>query len=380
MASAKKQKAGLQFDRYFTKEGVSPFDQYEYELRASVIRNTTGDAVFEMYNVEVPKEWSQVATDILAQKYFRKAGVPQADGSLGSETSIKQVAHRLADCWKQWGENDGYFSSKKDADIFYEELVYMIVGQLAAPNSPQWFNTGLYSTYGIKGKPQGHYYVDPVTEELKKSTSAYERPQPHACFILSVDDDLVNQGGIMDLWTREARIFKYGSGVGTNYSKIRGEGEKLSGGGTSSGLMSFLKIGDAAAGAIKSGGTTRRAAKMVCLDLDHPEIETFIDWKVKEEDKVAALIAAGYSSDYEGEAYRTVAGQNSNNSVRVSNKFFKALEEEKEWELIGRSNGKVMKTVDAKKLWEKIAYAAWRCADPGIQYDTTINEWHTCPK
>ena len=380
MASAKKQKAGLQFDRYFTKEGVSPFDQYEYELRASVIRNTTGDAVFEMYNVEVPKEWSQVATDILAQKYFRKAGVPQADGSLGSETSIKQVAHRLADCWKQWGENYGYFSSKKDADIFYEELVYMIVGQLAAPNSPQWFNTGLYSTYGIKGKPQGHYYVDPVTEELKKSTSAYERPQPHACFILSVDDDLVNQGGIMDLWTREARIFKYGSGVGTNYSKIRGEGEKLSGGGTSSGLMSFLKIGDAAAGAIKSGGTTRRAAKMVCLDLDHPEIETFIDWKVKEEDKVAALIAAGYSSDYEGEAYRTVAGQNSNNSVRVSNKFFKALEEEKEGELIGRSNGKVMKTVDAKKLWEKIAYAAWRCADPGIQYDTTINEWHTCPK
>ncbi len=380
MASAKKQKAGLQFNRYFTKEGVSPYDQYEYELRASVIRNTTGDAVFEMYNVEVPKEWSQVATDILAQKYFRKAGVPQADGSLGSETSIKQVAHRMADCWMQWGQEHNYFASAKDAGIFYDELVYMLVGQLAAPNSPQWFNTGLYSAYGIKGKPQGHYYVDPVTEELKKSTSAYERPQPHACFILSVDDDLVNAGGIMDLWTREARIFKYGSGVGTNYSKIRGEGEKLSGGGTSSGLMSFLKIGDAAAGAIKSGGTTRRAAKMVCLDLDHPEIETFIDWKVKEEDKVAALIAAGYSSDYEGEAYRTVTGQNSNNSVRISNKFFKALEEEKEWELIGRSNGKVMKTVDAKKLWEKIAYAAWRCADPGIQYDTTINEWHTCPK
>jgi len=380
MASAKKQKAGLKFNRYFTKEGVSPYDQYDYELRASVIRNTTGDAVFEMYNVEVPKEWSQVATDILAQKYFRKAGVPQADGSLGSETSIKQVAHRMADCWMQWGKEYRYFASAKDAGIFYDELVFMLVGQLAAPNSPQWFNTGLYSAYGIKGKPQGHYYVDPVTEELKKSTSAYERPQPHACFILSVDDDLVNAGGIMDLWTREARIFKYGSGVGTNYSKIRGEGEKLSGGGTSSGLMSFLKIGDAAAGAIKSGGTTRRAAKMVCLDLDHPEIETFIDWKVKEEDKVAALIAAGYSSDYEGEAYRTVTGQNSNNSVRISNKFFKALEEEKDWELIGRSNGKVMKTVNAKKLWEKIAYAAWRCADPGIQYDTTINEWHTCPK
>ena len=380
MAKINQRTAGLKFDRYFTKEGVSPFDMYNYELRSSVIRNTTGDAVFEMFNVEVPKEWSQVATDILAQKYFRKAGVPLADGSMGGETSIKQVAHRLADCWKQWGEQYGYFSDTSDANVFYEELVYMIIGQMAAPNSPQWFNTGLFSSYGIKGKPQGHYYVDPKSGELKKSTSAYERPQPHACFILSVDDDLVNAGGIMDLWTREARIFKYGSGVGTNYSKIRGEGEKLSGGGTSSGLMSFLKIGDAAAGAIKSGGTTRRAAKMVCLDLDHPEIENFIDWKVKEEDKVAALIAAGYASDYEGEAYRTVSGQNSNNSVRISNKFFKTLEENGEWELIGRSNGKVFKTLEARKLWEKISYAAWRCADPGMQYDTTINEWHTCPK
>ncbi len=374
------QTKGLKFSRYFTKEGTSPFDMYEYDTRSSVIRHTSGGVVFEMNNVEVPKEWSQVATDILAQKYFRKTGVPQPDGSTGSENSIKQVAHRLADCWMQWGEKHNYFASKDDARVFYEELVYMIIGQMGAPNSPQWFNTGLYSTYGIKGKPQGHYYVDPETEELKKSTSAYERPQPHACFILSVDDDLVNPGGIMDLWTREARIFKYGSGVGTNFSKIRGEGEKLSGGGTSSGLMSFLKIGDAAAGAIKSGGTTRRAAKMVCLDLDHPEIENFIDWKVKEEDKVAALIAAGYPSDYEGEAYRTVAGQNSNNSVRIPNKFFKVLEENGNWELIGRSTGKTFKTVEAKKLWEKIAYAAWRCADPGVQYDTTINEWHTCPK
>lgn len=381
MASKKKPTTGgLSFPRYFTRDGVNPYDQFEYELRSSVIRNTTGDAVFEMHNVEVPKDWSQVATDILAQKYFRKAGVPQPDGSTGSETSIKQVAHRLADCWRQWGEQYGYFASTQDAQIFYEEMAYMILAQMAAPNSPQWFNTGLFTAYGIKGKPQGHYYVDPDSGELKKSTSAYERPQPHACFILSVDDDLVNSGGIMDLWTREARIFKYGSGVGTNYSKIRGEGEKLSGGGTSSGLLSFLKIGDAAAGAIKSGGTTRRAAKMVCLDLDHPEIESFVEWKVKEEDKVAALIAAGYSSDYEGEAYRTVAGQNSNNSVRIPNTFFKALEQESDWELIGRTNGKVFKTVSARKLWEKIAYAAWRCADPGVQYDTTINEWHTCPK
>jgi ribonucleoside-diphosphate reductase alpha chain len=380
MATHKAENKGLKFERNFTREDITPFDMFEYDIRSSVIRNTTGDIVFEMNNVEVPNSWSQVATDILAQKYFRKAGVPMPDGSTGAENSIKQVAHRMADCWKQWGENYGYFASAKDAQIFYEELVFMIIGQYAAPNSPQWFNTGLYSTYGISGKPQGHYYVDPDTGKLKKSTSAYERPQPHACFILSVDDDLVNPGGIMDLWTREARIFKYGSGVGTNYSKIRGEGEKLSGGGTSSGLMSFLKIGDAAAGAIKSGGTTRRAAKMVCLDLDHPEIETFIDWKVKEEDKVAALIAAGYSSDYEGEAYRTVAGQNSNNSIRIPNSFFKTLAEDGEWELKARSNGQVMKKVNATKLWDKIAYAAWRCADPGVQFDTTINEWHTCPQ
>ncbi|MBC7874121.1 MAG: vitamin B12-dependent ribonucleotide reductase, partial [Ferruginibacter sp.] len=380
MAKKETKSAGLTINRYFTRAGVSPYDMFEYDTRTSVIRNTTGDVVFEMKNVEVPKEWSQVATDILAQKYFRKAGVPLADGGTGGENSIKQVAHRMADCWRQWGEKYNYFASSEDARVFYEEMAYMIIGQLAAPNSPQWFNTGLFSAYGIKGKPQGHYFVDPQTGELKKSTSAYERPQPHACFILSVDDDLVNPGGIMDLWTREARIFKYGSGVGTNYSKIRGEGEKLSGGGTSSGLMSFLKIGDAAAGAIKSGGTTRRAAKMVCLDLDHPEIENFIDWKVKEEDKVAALIAAGYSSDYEGEAYRTVAGQNSNNSIRIPNSFFKALAENGNWDLTGRSNGKVMKSIEAKKLWEKISYAAWRCADPGVQYDTTINEWHTCPK
>ena len=376
----KTEKKGLKFERFYTSEGKSAFDLFEYDLRSSVIRNPKGDAVFEMYNVEVPKGWSQVATDILAQKYFRKAGVPQPDGSLGGERSIKQVAHRLADCWKSWGERYGYFATAKDATVFYDELVYSLLDQMAAPNSPQWFNTGLYTAYGIKGKPQGHYFVNPDTGELEKSTSAYERPQPHACFILSVDDDLVNGGGIMDLWIREARIFKYGSGVGTNFSSIRGEGEKLSGGGTSSGLMSFLKIGDAAAGAIKSGGTTRRAAKMVCLDLDHPEIVDFIEWKMKEEDKVAALIAAGYDSHYEGEAYKTVAGQNSNNSVRVPNSFFHALEKGENWNLLARSTKAVMKSVPSRELWDKIAMAAWRCADPGVQYDSTINEWHTCPE
>jgi ribonucleoside-diphosphate reductase alpha chain len=371
---------GLKLNRYFTKDDISVYDLFNYDKRSSVIRNPSGDAVFEMNDVEVPSTWSQVATDILAQKYFRKAGVPQPNGTLGSEKSIKQVAHRMANCWKEWGVNYNYFASADDAQVFYDEIVYTIVGQLAAPNSPQWFNTGLHSSYGITGKPQGHYYVDPVTEKLSKSTSAYERPQPHACFILSVDDDLVNDGGIMDLWVREARIFKYGSGVGTNFSKIRGDNEKLSGGGYSSGLMSFLKIGDRAAGAIKSGGTTRRAAKMVCLDLDHPEIENFVNWKVEEEKKVAALIAAGYSSDYEGEAYRTVSGQNSNNSVRIPNAFFHALKGGNAWDLISRMSGKAIKTVPSQKLWDDIAFAAWACADPGVQFDTTINEWHTCPE
>lgn len=373
-------KKGLSFKRFFTKENHSPYDRFTYELRNSVIRNPNGDVVFEKKNVEVPASWSQVATDILAQKYFRRADVPQADGTTGGENSIKQVAHRMASCWMEWGQKHHYFSSEKDAQVFYDEVVYMIVGQYAAPNSPQWFNTGLYSAYGIKGKASGHYFVDPETEEMKTSTSAYERPQPHACFILSVDDNLLDEGGIMDLFIREAKVFKYGSGVGTNFSSLRAEGEKLSSGGHSSGLMSFLRIGDRAAGAIKSGGTTRRAAKMVCLDLDHPEIEQFINWKVEEENKVAALIASGYSSDYEGEAYRTVSGQNSNNSVRIPDLFFKALKENGKWNLTARTDGHVVKSLSAKKLWDEIANAAWRCADPGVQFDKTINDWHTCPE
>ena len=380
MPAKKQSSTALVFTRKFTKDGVSPYDMFEYDYRTSVIKNPSGEIVFQMDNVEVPKQWSQIATDILAQKYFRKAGVPQQDGTTGREKSSREVAHRMAHCWRVWGERYNYFKSENDAQIFYDELVYSILNQACVPNSPQWFNTGLHEVYGITGKPQGHYYVDQTDGMLKKSTSAYERPQPHACFILSVDDDLVNDGGIMDLWVREARIFKYGSGVGTNYSSIRGENEKLSGGGTSSGLMSFLKIGDRAAGAIKSGGTTRRAAKMVCLDMDHPEIVEFVNWKVGEEQKVAALIAAGYPSDYEGEAYRTVSGQNSNNSVRVPNSFFKTLDEDGDWELKARSDGHTMKTIKAKELWNQINYAAWRCADPGTQYDTTINEWHTCPE
>jgi len=380
MSMKTQQDKGLKFSRFFTKENVSPYDQFQYEKRSSIIRNPNGDEVFNMQDVEVPKDWSQVATDILAQKYFRRAGVPKDQNKTGGETSIKEVAHRMAHCWMKWGMDYNYFNSDKDAKVFYDELVYMILGQHAAPNSPQWFNTGLHSSYGITGKPQGHYYVDSKTEKVTKSTSAYERPQPHACFILSVADDLVGEGGIMDLWVREARIFKYGSGVGTNYSNIRGANEHLSGGGHSSGLMSFLKVGDRAAGAIKSGGTTRRAAKMVVLDMDHPEIEEFINWKVEEEKKVAVLIAAGYASDYEGEAYRTVSGQNSNNSVRIPNSFLKAVENDTDWDLKARTTGETMKSIPARKLWNDISYGAWACADPGVQFDTTINEWHTCPE
>lgn len=379
MGEQRQKKKGLKISRLFTKEGKSPYEQFTYEYRTSLIRNPAGDVVFKMENVEVPKGWSQVATDILAQKYFRKTGVKQKDGTEGSETSVKQVAHRLADCWKQWGLKYGYFASAKDAGIFYDEMVYMIMDQAAAPNSPQWFNTGLHSSYGIEGPVQGHHYVDPGTGKLKRSTSAYERPQPHACFILSVEDDLVNKGGIMDLWVREARIFKYGSGVGSNFSSIRAADEPLSGGGHSSGLMSFLKIGDRAAGAIKSGGTTRRAAKMVVLDIDHPEVEGFINWKVEEEKKAAVMIEAGYPSGFEGEAYQTVSGQNSNNSVRIPNDFFYTLEEGRDYKLKRRIDGKEAKKVSAQKLWDDIAYAAWACADPGVQFDTTINEWHTCP-
>lgn len=379
----KKQSAkikGLKIPKVFTKDHTDVYGLFTYEKRKSSIRNPSGEVVFEMNEVEVPQEWSQVATDILAQKYFRKTGVPLKDGETGCETSVKQVVHRLADCWRSWGERYQYFESKEEAQGFYDEIVFTLLGQYTAPNSPQWFNTGLYNTYGITGGSQGHYYVDPETESLRTSPTAYERPQTHACFILSVNDDLVNEGGIMDLLVKEARIFKYGSGAGTNYSGIRGIHEKLSGGGYSSGLMSFLKVTDKAAGAIKSGGTTRRAAKMVCVDLDHPEIQEVVTWKVKEEEKVSALVAGGFSSDYEGEAYQTVSGQNVNVSVRIPNDFFRALHQKKDWGLKGRTSEEIIKTVPAQDLWDQIARSAWQCGDPGVQFDSTVNEWHTCPE
>jgi len=403
----------MKIERRFTTKGQNPFDSVEsvggWVKRTSRITQPDGSIVFEMKDAEVPASWSQLATDIMVSKYFRKAGVPQvdadgqavrrADGSVvtGPEKSARQVIHRLAGCWRYWGETHGYFDSKEDAQAFYDELVYMMVHQIAAPNSPQWFNTGLNWAYGISGPAQGHYVVDPKTGEIELAADAYTHPQPHACFIQSIEDDLVNPGGIMDLWVREARLFKYGSGTGTNFSKLRGEGEKLSGGGTSSGLMSWLKIGDRAAAAIKSGGTTRRAAKMVCLDLDHPDIETFVNWKVREEIKVAAMVEGlkalpkaeqtiakdlglELNYDFNGEAYYTVSGQNSNNSVRIPDAFFDALDGNTEWALYGRTDGSERRRVAARDLWDKVCYAAWRCADPGVQFDSTINAWHTCPE
>lgn len=460
----------MKIKRYFTKKGSSPYQGLNFVKRQSEMRNPDGSIVFHMDDVTVPSGWSQVATDVLAQKYFRKTGVPQdtdaenlsyqsagdyqvptpaTDEKLGSEKDARQVFHRLAGCWTYWGEKYGYFHSYEDAETFYQETCRMLADQMGAPNSPQWFNTGLHYAYGIDGKSQGHYFVNPDTGKIEKSKSSYERGQVHACFIQSVEDDLVNQGGIMDLWTKEARLFKYGSGTGSNFSAIRGAGEKLSGGGQSSGLMSFLQIGDRAAGAIKSGGTTRRAAKMVVVDMDHPDIEDFIDWKVIEEQKVASLVAGSkacqenlnailkachnsefaendekrfdpnanaklksaigrarqyqvpsnyiyrviqfarqgfteldfreYNTEWTSEAYQTVSGQNSNNSVRMNHEFMQAVENDGDWNLIRRTDGKVYKTVKARDLWQKIAYAAWSCADPGIQFHSTVNEWHTCP-
>ncbi|WP_438996429.1 vitamin B12-dependent ribonucleotide reductase [Candidatus Puniceispirillum sp.] len=467
----------MHFERRFTQDGANPYDKLAFRFATSEIRNPDGTIVFRAENVEIPEQFSQVATDILAQKYFRKAGVPAVlkrveesavpswlwrsipdeaalaklpeDERFTGETSAKQVFDRLAGTWTYWGWKGGYFSTEQDAQVYFDEMRFMLANQMAAPNSPQWFNTGMHWAYGIDGPSQGHHYVDFQTGKLTRSTSAYEHPQPHACFIQSVSDDLVNEGGIMDLWVREARLFKYGSGTGSNFSRLRGSGENLSGGGKSSGLMSFLRIGDRAAGAIKSGGTTRRAAKMVTVDIDHPDIEEYVDWKVVEEQKVAALVAGSklaqkhmgevmsacqitdglddderfdpkvnkvlrkaiisarksmipenyvqrviqfaqqgyneiefktYDTDWDSDAYLTVAGQNSNNSVRVSNDYLQAVLDGGDWNLIKRRDDGVAKTIKAKDLWEKIAHAAWACADPGLQYDTTINEWHTCPE
>ncbi|MDS7597218.1 vitamin B12-dependent ribonucleotide reductase [Agrobacterium tumefaciens] len=465
----------MRIERRFTKPGQSPYAEIDFRKAVSEIKNPDGSIVFRLADIDVPAQFSQVATDVLAQKYFRKAGVPKilkkveendvpsflwrsvADEKAmkdipegeryGSETDARQVFDRLAGTWTYWGWKGKYFSSEEDALAFRDELAYMLATQRVAPNSPQWFNTGLHWAYGIDGPGQGHFYVDPFTGKLTKSKSAYEHPQPHACFIQSVEDDLVNEGGIMDLWVREARLFKYGSGTGSNFSYLRGEGEKLSGGGKSSGLMSFLKIGDRAAGAIKSGGTTRRAAKMVVVDADHPDIEAYIDWKVNEEQKVAALVTGSkivakhlkaimkacvnceadngdcfdpaknpalkreiraakkdqvpenyvkrviqfaqqgykdiefktYDTDWDSEAYLTVSGQNSNNSVSLKDDFLRAVENDGDWNLTARRDGRVMKTLKARDLWEKISHAAWASADPGLHFNTTMNDWHTSP-
>ncbi len=478
----------MQIERRYTSEATGAYGALAFTIATSEIRNPDGRIVFRNDAVEVPEGWSQVASDVIAQKYFRKAGVPARlkrvkeagvpaflwrsvadaaaladlpeDQRFVGESSARQVFDRLAGAWAYWGWKGGYFTTESDARAYHDEMRFMLARQMAAPNSPQWFNTGLHWAYGIDGPSQGHFYVDWKTGRLTKSSSSYEHPQPHACFIQSVADDLVNDGGIMDLWVREARLFKYGSGTGTNFSSLRGEGERLSGGGRSSGLMGFLKIGDRAAGAIKSGGTTRRAAKMVIVDMDHPDIEQFINWKVIEEQKVASLVAGSkmhearlndifaalkswdgeranatgsrepaneedahdatknaglkaalraakkamipdtyvkrvldyarqgfdsihfptYDTDWDSEAYASVSGQNSNNSVRVTDAFLKAVRDDADWALIRRTDGKVARTVRARALWDQVGHAAWACADPGIQFHDTVNAWHTCPE
>jgi ribonucleoside-diphosphate reductase alpha chain len=463
-------------ERRFSTPDVGVYEDLSFVGRRSEIRNPDGSVVFLAEDVMVPDGWSQVATDIMAQKYFRKAGIPAilkrveeegiptwlqrsapdeealaklpAEQRYDREQDSRQVFERLAGCWTYWAWKYDHFETEEEAKSFYDELRWMLARQYCAPNSPQWFNTGLNWAYGINGPAQGHHYIEEKDGSLHKSTSSYERPQPHACFIQSVSDDLVNEGGIMDLWTREARLFKYGSGTGSNFSMIRGEGENLSGGGRSSGLMSFLKIGDRAAGAIKSGGTTRRAAKMVIVDIDHPDIEKYIDWKVNEERKVASLVTGSklnkrhlnaildatkvttgilesdrydpkkngllkqaikearkvaipdnyifrviqyakqgfveiefpvFDTDWDSDAYATVSGQNSNNSVRVNNRFMSAVQRNEDWSLIRRTDGKVARRLPARELWSQICNAAWSCADPGLQFHTTVNDWHTCP-
>jgi ribonucleoside-diphosphate reductase alpha chain len=324
-----------------------------------------------MENIEVPKSWSQLATDILVSKYVRRKGVPET----GNETSIKNIAHRIVSSVRNFGQKNNYFASEEDAQIFEDELTHILLTQKGAFNSPVWFNAGLFQDYKIDTKRSGHYYYDFETKKITSTEYAYERPQCSACFINEIKDDLDD---IYKLINTEAKLFKYGSGNGTNFSNLRGRQEKLSGGGTSSGLMSFLRIFDRSADSVKSGGTTRRAAKMVCLDMDHPEILDFIEWKVKEEIKARALIAQGYSSDFNGEAYQTVSGQNSNNSVRLTDKFMNAVKEDSDWKTIARTTNKEVDTYKAKMLMDKIAESAWFCADPGVQFDTTINKWHTC--
>ncbi|MCI5048409.1 MAG: vitamin B12-dependent ribonucleotide reductase [Aquisalinus sp.] len=463
----------MKIDRFFTTPETGAYGDMVFRDASSELYSIDGSASSRIDGLTVPEDWSQTAVDILAQKYLRKAGVPAKlkpvdekgiPGFLArhvanedaltklpeeerytGERDATAVFDRMAGAWTWWGWKGGYFSGEEDARAYYDEMRFMLANQIAAPNSPQWFNTGLHWAYGIDGPAQGHFYTDHKSGEVALATTAYERPQPHACFIQSVDDDLVTEGGIMDLWRREARLFKFGSGSGTNFSNIRGAGEPLSGGGVSSGLLSFLKVGDAAAGAIKSGGVTRRAAKMVIVDIDHPDVEEFIDWKAKEEQKVAALVVGSrqvqkhldaviaatkltepedpfdpklnaelatcikaarrdgvpetllkrtiqwssqgyadvvldtFSTDWDGEGYRSVSGQNANNSIRISNDFLQAVETDSDWNLTRRTDGSVHKSLPARDLWRKISEAAWLSADPGLQFHDTINEWHTCP-
>jgi ribonucleoside-diphosphate reductase alpha chain len=412
----------MKVERYFTKGLSSPYEGIEFVERVSKVFSTV-DSMSEVPFI-APASWSQVAVDIIAQKYSSKKA---------AENDARSVFERLSSTWSHFAQKSGLLDLNS-ATIFKEECQYMLAHQIAAPNSPQWFNTGLFHQYKLTSSSQGHYYYDETQDKVIELDNALERPQAHACFIQGVRDELVGHGSIMDLWQREARLFKFGSGSGSNFSSLRGAGEPLGNGGVSSGLMSWLKIGDAAAGAVKSGGTTRRAAKMVCLDADHPDIEDFISWKYKEEQKVSFMVSGqklirelffmmlenqseqvlktfqkkhciddvvfyrlvqmkkqaftlsdfdwGCKLDFDwlGEAYQSVSAQNANNSIRLNHDFFKKLKSNSSWKLTNRTNSKVVKTIKASELFEKICRATWSCADPGVQFSDTINEWHTCPE
>ncbi|TMA93575.1 MAG: vitamin B12-dependent ribonucleotide reductase [Deltaproteobacteria bacterium] len=332
---------GLKIPRYFTRAGMSPYDEIEWELRTASIANEKGKVVFEQSNVEIPKAWSLMATQVVVSKYFRgPLGTPQR------EHSVRQMIGRVVETIASWGKKDGYFATDEDAQAFSDELTHIMLHQKACFNSPVWFNCGIE-----------------------------EKPQCSACFILAVDDTM---DSILDWYRKEGVIFKGGSGSGVNLSKIRSSKEQLAGGGTASGPVSFMKAADASAGVIKSGGKTRRAAKMVVLDVDHPDIEEFVKCKVEEEKKAWALIEAGYDSSLDGPAYGSVFFQNANNSVRVTDEFMHAVEEDREWKTKYVTTGQPCDTYKARDLLRMIAESTYFCGDPGMQYDTTINDWHTC--
>ena len=372
-----RKRTGMEVPRVFSTEGVSPFDQIEWDFRTAEIKDERGRTIFQQTDCEIPRGWSQLATNVVASKYFY-GDVASGNGSPSEgkrEYSVRQFVDRVTRTIADWGRDDGYFATAEDAERFYDELTSLCVNQYGSFNSPVWFNVGLYHRYGIAG-PANNWRWDEETRTVVRATSAYQTPQASACFIQSVSDDME---GIMRLAHSEAMLFKFGSGTGTDLSTLRSSQEKLSGGGKPSGPVSFMRVYDAIASVVKSGGKTRRAAKMQTLKCWHPDILEFIECKTKEEKKAQALIRAGYEANFNGEAYSSVMFQNANLSVRCTDAFLRAAENDQEWTTRAVTTGRPMQTYKAKMLLDKIAVGTWLCGDPGVQYEDTIQRWHTCP-